>query len=70
MAAATKNDERNDDDPTAVITKQITKTIIHIKSSLQALGRVIVLSRYHRMKKNEKGVKNIYISSKRVAICL
>jgi hypothetical protein len=39
IAAAAKNDEGDNDDPAAVITKQVSKTVVHKRSSLQSLER-------------------------------
>ena len=49
MAAAAKDKQRNNDDPTAVIAKKITKAVIHKISLLKAVSGSVPLPRYHSM---------------------
>lgn len=45
VAAAAKNDERDNDDPAAVVvTKQITEAVVHTNTSLKPFGESSSLS--------------------------
>jgi hypothetical protein len=65
-AAAGEQENGNDDDPDAVVVKQIAEAVVHNRSSLKGRGRCLLPFCYQYMRAHRKGARFLSVARKKM----